>query len=312
VTVAARSVGSATVCILTRCGLEIACRPSGFPLGSRQQERSSLEPEERGDERAGAGVADRSVKELLASSQLAFAGAVEAAGQSTVGGVEANDRTVVVRVSQLLHAPEGVVLPEGASITVQLSPDLPALGPGEQATFFANGWVYGDTLAVTEVGRTSVEEAAAPTAAQPDVEEPLSPVEAARAELDDDDLVEHAREADAVIRGQVTALAQVPKEGPAREHDPDWWIATIHADVVARGEVPDVSEEGGNVEVLYANSLDRRWRQAPKPKAGQAGLWLLHRAREELAGFAPFELAHPIDVQPSLRLDLLRDRGLGQ
>ena len=261
-------------------------------------------------------MADRSVKELLASSQLAFAGHVEEVGRSTVGGVEADDRTVVVRVSQLLHAPEGVELPPGSRVTVQLSPDLSALGPGEQATFFANGWVYGETLAVTEVGRTSVQDAAAPeaTATADDDEEAVaptvSPVEAAKAELDDDELVEHAREADAVIRGQVTALAQVPKEGPAGEHDADWWIATIAADLVAGGEIPGASEEGGSVEVLYANSLDRYWRHSPKPKAGQAGLWLLHRARDELAGFAPFELVHPMDVQPSLRLDLLRERGV--
>jgi hypothetical protein len=259
-------------------------------------------------------TAERNVKELLASSQLAFTGAVEAAGRSTVGGVEADDRTVVVQVDQLLHAPEGLLVPQGARVTVQLSPDLPALAPGEQATFFANGWVYGETLAVTEVGRASVDEAAAPTAAHPEVDELAAPavssVEAAKAELDDDELVEHAREADAVIRGQVTGLAQVPKDGPAREHDPDWWIATLEADIVARGELPGGTQEGGTVEVLYANSLDRRWRQAPKPKAGQAGLWLLHRAREELAGMAPFEIVHPMDVQPSLRLDLLRERGV--
>ena len=113
-----------------------------------------------------------------------------------------------------------------------------------------------------------------------------------------------------MIRGQVTALAQVPKAEPSKEHDADWWIATIAADLVASGDVPDATEDGGTVEVLYANSLDVRWRQAPKPKAGQAGLWLLHRAREELAGFAPFELVHPIDVQPSIRLDVLRERGV--
>lgn len=256
-------------------------------------------------------MADRSIKDLLATSNLAFTGAVEEAGRSTVAGVEVDDRTVVVRVAQLLHGPPGIELPEGSRVTVQLSPDLPALAPGEQATFFADGWVYGDTLAVTEVGRAPVEEAAGLEAGQAGVEEAVSPVEAAVAELADDELVAHASEADLVVRAQVTALAQVPKEGPPKEHDPDWWIATLAADVVARGELPEATDEqGGVVSALYANSLDVRWRQAPKPKAGQGGLWLLHRAREELAGFAPFELVHPIDLQPSIQLDLLRERGL--
>jgi hypothetical protein len=256
-------------------------------------------------------MAERSIKDLLASSNLAFTGAVEQVGKSTVGGIEVDDRTVVVRVAQLLRGLPGIGLPQGSRVTIQLSPDLPPLEPGEQATFFADGWVYGDTLAVTEVGRAPVEETAAPTAELAGVEEAVSPVEAAAAELADDELVEHARGADLVVRAQVTALAQVPKEGPPKEHDPDWWIATLEADVVARGELPDATEAGGVVSTLYANSLDVRWREAPKPKAGQGGLWLLHRAREELSGFAPFELVHPIDVQPSIQLDLLRERGLG-
>ena len=255
-------------------------------------------------------MAERSIKDLLASSNLAFTGAVERAGRSTVAGVEVDDRTVVVRVAQLLHGPPEIGLPEGSQVTVQLSPDLPALAPGEQATFFADGWVYGDTLAVTEVGRAPVEETAGPAVGQAGVEEAVSPVEAAAAELAEDELVAHASEADLVVRAQVTALAQVPKEGPPKEHDPDWWIATLAADVIARGELPGATEQGGVVSALYANSLDVRWRQAPKPKAGQGGLWLLHGAREELSGFAPFELVHPIDVQPSIQLDLLRERGL--
>jgi hypothetical protein len=254
-------------------------------------------------------MAERSIKDLLASSNLTFTGSVEQAGRSTVAGIEVDDRTVVVRVAQLLHGPPGIELPEGSRVTVQLSPDLPALAPGEQATFFADGWVYGETLAVTEVGRAPVEETATPTAEQAGVEEAVSPVEAAATELADDELVEHASAADLVVRAQVMALAQVPKEGPPKEHDPDWWIATLAADVVARGELPE-ADEANVVTALYANSLDVRWRQAPKPKAGQGGLWLLHRARKELSGFAPFELVHPIDVQPSIQLDLLRERGV--
>ena len=62
--------------------------------------------------------------------------------------------------------------------------------------------------------------------------------------------------------------------------------------------------------VLYANSIDVRWRDSPKPKAGQSGLWLLHRTEDDHAALAPFELLHQIDLQPSTQVDLLRERGL--
>jgi hypothetical protein len=81
-------------------------------------------------------------------------------------------------------------------------------------------------------------------------------------------------------------------------------------DLVARGKLPRGTEANGSVRVLYANSLDVRWRRSPKPKAGQGGLWLLHKTTGDRAELAPFELMHAIDVQPSLQLDLLRERGI--
>jgi hypothetical protein len=249
-------------------------------------------------------VPDPSIKALLAASSVAFAGTVETARASDVPGVEPDERTIVVRVDQLLRAPSGIRFPPGSRVTVQLSPELPPLDEGESATFFANGWVYGDNLAVTEVGRAGAGEAGA-SERMAGLDTLVSPVEAAVAELAEDEVVEHAREADAVVRGHVVALAAAPKEGPPHEHDPDWWVATLEVDVVARGELPEPS-----TRILYANSLDVRWHDSPKPKAGQAGLWLLHRARDELAELAPFELLHAIDLQPSLLLDVLRERGL--
>jgi hypothetical protein len=247
-----------------------------------------------------------SVKELLASSSLAFTGTVQAVAATTVRAVQATDRTVIVQVGEVLHGPPEVGALGGTRVTVQLSSELPTLNVGDRATFFTNGWVYGEGMAVIEVGRTSVEEAAERTLRLDSLEGAVSPVQAALAELAQDELVEHARGADAVVRGRIVSLAEVPDPSPPREHDADYWIATLEVDHVERGELPDPSA----VPVLYANSIDARWRESPKPKAGQAGLWLLHRTSDELAGVAPFELTHPIDAQPSIQLDVLRERGI--
>ena len=249
------------------------------------------------------------IKQLLADSSLAFTGSVEARGETTVGGIEADDRTVVVQVGELLHAPQDIAIPAGSRVTVQLSAELPQLDVGDRATFFANGWVYGDNLAVREVGRTSADEAAAPSARLAGPGIAVSPVRAALAELEDDKVVAHAEEADAVVRGHVVGLNAVPTEGAPNEHDPNWWVATLHVDLVERGELPGAGDDGGTVDVLYANSLDVQWREAPKPKAGQSGMWILHRAPEDLSEHAPFQVLHAIDLQPSLNLELLRGRG---
>jgi hypothetical protein len=251
-----------------------------------------------------------SIKDLLASSSIAFTGTVEAAGRSTVAGVSADEQTAVVRVDQPLHVPPGLRIPPGSRVTVQPSPDLPALKPGDSATFFANGLAYGDTLAVEETGRVSAAEAAAPAEGMAAAAVPVSPVEAALAELASEEVVKHAAESDAIVRAHVVGLEHVPTEGPPREHEPQWWIATLEVDMVVRGELPGGAGPGGTVPVLYANSLDVRWRHCPKPKAGQSGLWLLHRTSGELGNLAPFELTHPIDLQPSLQIDLLREHGV--
>jgi hypothetical protein len=251
-------------------------------------------------------MAPDSVKELLAESRLAFTGTVEKANASTVPDLPVDDRTVVVRVGEVLHAPEAIDLQGGSTVTVQLAQQLPPMAPGEEATFFANGLAYGDDLAVAEAGRSSPEDAA-PTARLAGLDAGVTPVRAAAAELAQDRVVEHAREADAVVRAQVVALAMVPPTGPPHEHDPQWWIATLRTDLVAKGDI----EAGDDVAVLYANSLDVRVRDRPKPKAGQGGLWLLHRtAAPALAEQAPYELLDSLDLQDSIVLDVLRERGI--
>lgn len=255
-------------------------------------------------------MADPSMKELLASSALVFTGTVSEVGTSSVPGIPVDARTVVIRAGEVLRCPPGVGLQAGSHITVQLSPDLPPLQPGAQAAFFTSGWVYGESLAVIETGRMPVDQAAARTATLAGRPEPATLVEAAIAELAQDEVLEHARTADAIVRGRVVLLAEVPDPAPPREHDPDWWIATLAVDLVEKGEVPGLTGGVGSVRVLYANSLDVHWRHSPKPKASQAGLWLLHRTSGEAEALAPFQIVHPLDLQPSVQLDFLRQQGL--
>lgn len=246
---------------------------------------------------------DLTISELLAQSSLVFAGTVERAAASTLGDLPVDERTVVVRVDQTLRVPDQIDLSPGVQVTVQLSSTLPALAPGDAATFFTNGLVYGQDLAVAEVGRTQEGAAGAQLAG---IGAGAASVQTALAQQSVDEVVEHARSAAAVARAQVTGLAIVPTSGPPREHDPLWWIATLHADLIAKGDL----QAPCDVPVLYANSLDVRWRRHLKPKAGQGGLWLLHASGDSEAPLAPFTVLHEVDLQDSIMLDVLRERGI--
>lgn len=254
---------------------------------------------------------DPTIKQLIASSGLSFSGSVESTGIGTATGLVADDRTAVVQVEQVLHGPDQLTVPPGGKIVVQLSPDLPQLSPGDRATFFTNGLAYGDELVVAEVGRLPADAGTARTEALAGLAAPVSAVDAAFAELAQDEVADHAAQCEAVVRGHVSALLAVTQDRPQGEHDPQWWTATLEVDLTARGDVGQKPGAGSvQVAVLYANSLDVRWRDWPKPKAGQGGLWLLHQTPADRARWARYELEHQIDLQPSLQLDLLQERGL--
>lgn len=239
------------------------------------------------------------VTELIRRAPLSFLGTVTRLGDSRMQSVPADELTAVVQVDQVLHAPDAFKRLAGSEVTVQLSPDLPAPAVGDAAAFFARGTVYGEGLAVAEVGRLpaeAVQEHVSLAARTADA----MPFSALQRDIQDADLAAHAQAADAVVVGVVVGLEQAAGD-PASEHSPDWWRAQLDVEHVERGEVPP-----GRIAVLYPNSLDSRWYKAPKPKASQEGMWILHATEGALREWAPFQLLHPDDYQPVQRLDAVQ------
>ena len=173
---------------------------------------------------------------------------------------------------------------------------------GSRAAFFANAFAFGESVALTEVGRLPARDV------QPHVTAAAGgapPFLAFQQQLETDRLREHAGTADAVVVGIVTKLEQVPTNDLS-EHGRQLWKATLDVDHVEKGKG---KAKRGSLDLLYSNSLDVRWRSAPKPKAGQSGLWILHATKAPESEFAPFELLHPEDFQPVQSLDDLRGSG---
>jgi len=244
---------------------------------------------------------DDEISRLLRQAPLSFVGTLEHLGAATMTGLPVDDRTAVVRVDYVLHSPKSFSTLQGQRLTVQLAADKEPPAVGEAIAIFAEGLAYGDTLAVTEVGRLPVD------AVEPRVTRALEAGEpsaffALQREIEIERLREHADGADAIVVGRVVELKKAVQSGYS-EHDPDWWQATLDVRHVERGAV-----EPGLITVLYANSLDVAWRSAPKPKASQEGLWILHATEGELGKVARFQIVHPEDYQPVQSLDALRHR----
>src|SRR2546425_1930375 len=170
--------------------------------------------------------------QLAASSTFSFTGTVRHVGASNVEGLAADDRTAIVHVDAILHAPEALEGLANSDIVVQLAPDAAVVRPGQRAAFFTDPIAFGDTVAVREVARLPI------AAIEPEVGATLaagrSPHLDIRRQIEVAIIQTHAREADAVVVGTVLRLE---KAGPRRfaEHDPDYWRATLHIDHVERG-----------------------------------------------------------------------------
>lgn len=245
---------------------------------------------------------DDAVTGLLREAVFSFVGTVERVGAATMEQVPIDERTTVIHVDQVLHAPDAFAQLAGNTVTLQPSLASPALEVGDSAAFFANGLAFGDSVALAEVGRLPVADVE-PHVSLAAGEGAVSPFAALQSQVESDRLREHVSEAEAVVLARVMKLEKATGP-PTREHDPDWWCATLEVVHVEKGDVPE-----GEVRALYANSLDVRWRDAPKPKAAQNGLWVLHATEGDLREVAPFQILHSADFQPVQHLDSLRDNG---
>ncbi|MER7540525.1 hypothetical protein ABTX77_37995 [Streptomyces sp. NPDC097704] len=251
------------------------------------------------------------VRELIRKAPLSFVGTVTRLGDARVADVPVDERTAVVQVDAVLHAPDAFKKLAGSEVTVQLSAELDPPAVGDAAAFFTDGTVYGRGLAVHEVGRLPAD-AVQPHLSRAARTADAMPFSALERDIEDEDMVTHADEADAVVIGVVVGLEQAGRRQAGgeqagvedvSEHTPNWWLAQLDVGHVEQGDVAE-----GPITVLYPNSRDFRWFQAPKPHASQEGMWFLHATEGALAEWAPFQILHPDDYQPVQKLETLQAR----
>ena len=232
---------------------------------------------------------------LVDESRFIFVGTVVRQATPQDRLVTSPDRTVVVRVDDILQSSE--VLGGLVGKEVMVVRDRP--GPLEGTLlFFTNGVAYGDNVVVQEVGH----QAASPEA----IREVNDLVKLASARP----LLERIAGADLIITGRVIASHPAGKPSIRRsEHDPDWWIARVLVQSVLKGKA------GSEVDVLFANSRDIAWYKSPKLEVGMSGIFLL---RHQNANVVPPEVGHSIyqaiDPLDFLPIETLREvrRALNQ
>ena len=236
--------------------------------------------------------------------RFVFKGTVRKLRASAEAAVKASSRTAIVRVDEVVRAPEALAEVAGHDVTVELG-GRDKLKPGAQAMFYAHGWVFGDGLAVYAVDHPVVEPAHVAMIAPGG--DPVSNLARADAKT-------RFNQASVVISGQVVSVtlpasSHAASNGsgngePTSEHAPLWRDASIEVHAVHKGKL-----SGKKATVRFPASTDVLWHTAPKFQPGQQGFFMLHRSvpavgtRAKLTAVAPggkaaFTALHPADFQP--------------
>src|SRR5262249_12619772 len=152
-------------------------------------------------------------------------------GSSTVDAVSASDKTVTIRIDEILHGPKAFADHQGRAITLY-SERAAGLARGYKAIFFSRSWLEGKGIAEVEGGRLEEKETA----------EMSKEIETAQRTIADQKLLERIRRAEIVIVGKVGRTEPFRGTGLRHletEHDPEWWTAYVEVTSVEMGEAPE-------------------------------------------------------------------------
>jgi hypothetical protein len=243
-------------------------------------------------------TASESVPDLIQRSHYIFVGRVEEPQSSTMNVLPASERTAVVRVMKVLRTPRTLNNFTGQKITIVLATSA-GLKPGQEFVFFTNGQLYGESIAVQEVGRL-------PNGR--DVTVLQRQIRTADTRTGERELTERIAKSVMVVGGQVVSSQPLVggQRKPISEHDPQWQKAVIRVASLIKGKMP----ESRLVTVLYPKSKDVMWAGAPRLTQGVSGIFILQRDQREF-GPPQFRVPgltalHPLDLQPNARLELMR------
>jgi len=225
--------------------------------------------------------AQSALDDLVRQSSFIFQGVIVKAGATSTSEVPVSPTTAVVKVNQVFQTPKANPGLVGREITVLMKSSA-GLKSGEQAVFFARGWMAGEGIALQEVGRIMGRGGA----------DLPRRVAAARQAIADQELRARVSSAQLVVVGKILRITPRPPADPSAggsEHDPQWQEAILQISTVLKG-----NRALKEVVVLMPGTLDVAWATSPRFKPGQEGVWIL-QPHPNLPGYTALD---PLDVQP--------------
>ena len=210
--------------------------------------------------------------ELMTAARTApfvFFGTVRRPGGSNVELLESDEYpTAVVRVDELIAAPEAIGDITGREITVHLS-EAGGLSRGSRHLFMATSLQFGDEIAVAEIGRVPHQRRVEQQLRRVVLEEKLREL--------DDTLAERLRLAATVIYGVVLRIEPIELETggsaePVGEAAPRFRAAVLKPWRTLKGS------PGEEPRVIFPFPRTQKWSEVPLFVEGMEGVWILQPA----------------------------------
>jgi hypothetical protein len=226
-------------------------------------------------------------------SEFIFQGLVQVLSTSTVDAEDPSNMGVV-KVEKIISAPENLKSIEGEQITVKFK------NPKEEKQnvskiFFTNVSLYGESIAVTEIGSMK-------TGEQKEKMQTLKQqIEKVKQQESDKLLKERILNSEKVVSGKVIKVTKLKDEWAlATEHSPQWAEAEILANEILKG---DKSEK---ISILFALSYDELFEKSPKLKEGDSGIFLLRRNNTHFGDKDKLSLVHNEDLLPLQEIERVK------
>ena len=233
-------------------------------------------------------------EELIRQSRFIFKGTIQKLKAVTMVAIPVTDSLAIVKVDEVFQAPENLGDQTDKEITIDLVQSQNVV-EGQQAVFYTNGWLYGESLAVREVGHRPVT-----LTASSRVPNRITRLAQRTA---DEELQGRITSADLVVVGTVSNIRPVMQTESriVPEHAPDWWEAVIKIESLEKGTL---SQEA--LTVLFPSSIDVMWAHVPKFHAGQAGIWILNTGQVEEVDPELCAVLTPLDFHEKNQLDRIK------
>jgi hypothetical protein len=248
-------------------------------------------------------ISQSNQRDLIRRSSIIFEGAVTQNATGAMEGQPVSRDFSLVRVDRIIEKPDAVSLKPGDMVAVRLV-DAASLQVGAQAVFYTNGRIFGERLAVEEVGHEDINAQRSLGVTTSSTSGQSDPGQLRR-QIAQEELQTRIQAAPVVVVGRVTEVRtpsvrtlSLGAGAPVSEHDPNWREATVQVQDAIKG-----ASTGEELVVRFPASEDVLWFDKPKLQVGESGTFIL---QPDTVSGAPRALRAGVDV-PAYTLERKED-----